>query len=399
MLFDSQNTNLKLLKERAYNLRWAEVNKGIIPLTAADLDFPCDPQISEAIQAYAKDGYFNYGPSLGLPIFKEGLSHFFYQKRNVSISPQQVLPVDSAAFGIYLVCKSFLQPEDEAIIFDPVDFLFRYSIESVGAKAISFPIPPGTTQVNFQDLEAFISPKTKLICLCNPLNPTGKVFTKNELQSLASIAHKHQLIILSDEIWSDIIFDDTSFTSIASLDEEISNQTIIVTGFSKSYGLAGLRIGAVLTKNKNLFDQIVQHSLYQSTIHGVNILSQVAAATALDKSESWLKEFLQHLHKMRVLCVDELNRIDGFSCIAPEGCYVAFANISNTGMSSKEMQSFLLEKAKVAVVPGLKEWFGEGAEGYIRISFATSENILREAFEKINLAIKNYHPLTLSLIQ
>lgn len=399
MLFDSQNTNLKLLKERAYNLRWAEVKNGIIPLTAADLDFPCDPQISEAIQAYAKEGYFNYGPALGLPILKENLSRFFYQKRNVSISPDHVLPVDSAAFGIYLVCKSFLQPGDEAVILDPVDFLFRYSVEAIGAKAIPFSIPPGKTDVDFQALEALISPKTKMICLCNPLNPTGKVFTKNELISLATFAHQHQLIILSDEIWSDIIFDDASFTSIASIDEEISNQTIIVTGFSKSYGLAGLRIGAVLTKNSAFFDQIVLHSLHQSTIHGINSLSQVAAATALEKSENWLKEFLQHLHKMRLLCVDALNNIDGFSCIAPEGCYVAFADISKTGMSSKEMHSFLLEKAKVAVVPGLKEWFGEGAEGYIRISFATSELILKEAFEKINTAIKQYQPVSLSLIQ
>lgn len=396
MHFDSHNINLELLKKRAYNLRWAEVDNGVIPLTAADLDFPCDPQISEAIQSFAQSGYFNYGPSLGLPLFKESVADFFYRKRLVKIQPENILPTDSAAFAIYLVCKTILQAGDEAIIFDPVDFLFRYSIESVGGTAIPFAIPPDYSEIDFSEMENLISAKTKMICLCNPLNPTGKVFTKKELSCIANIAVKHNLVILSDEIWSDIIFDDATFTSIAALDETIKNNTIIITGFSKSYGLAGLRIGALLTSNTALFNKIVTQSLYPSTIHGVNVLSQVAAATALNKSENWLQDFIIHLHKTRKICVDELNKIDGFTCIAPEGCYVAFANIKNTGMSSQSMHEFLLKKAKVAVVPGLKEWFGNGAAGYIRISFATSESILNEAFERMKLALQQREQVFIS---
>ncbi len=386
LLFENQHINISTLKERSYNLRWAEVEKGIIPLTAADLDFPCATPIIEAIKSYSNKGYFNYGPTEGMPILKESISSYFKRKRNVTIDPKNILPVDSAAFGIYLTCQSFLQPGDEAIIFDPVDFLFRYSIEKVGATAVSFSIP-NISEIDFSMLETLITKKTKMICLCNPLNPTGKVFTKNELTQLAKIANKFDLIILSDEIWSDIIFEPYVFTSIASINEEINNRTIIVTGFSKSYGLAGLRIGAVLTKNNQLYTQLLLNADHQSTIHGINVISQVAASTALNECNDWLNQFLTHLQKMRDLCVEKINNINGFSCQAPQGCYVVFIDIKKTGLSSKEMHAYLLQEAKVSVVPGLQQWFGKGAEGFIRISFATSEAILTTALDNIHHSI------------
>jgi aspartate/methionine/tyrosine aminotransferase len=387
-MFKNNTINLELLKKRAHNLRWATVADGVIPLTAADPDFPSAPEISEAICSFAKDRYYCYGPAEGLTDFKESVANYFQVKRNVPVSPAFTFPVDSAAFGIFVTCQTFLSSGDEAIIFDPVDFLFRYSVEAVGATAIPFAIPPNAVKVNFEHLEKLITPKTKMICLCNPLNPTGKVFTKEELTQLGTIACKLNLIILSDEIWSDIIFYPAIFTSIASLDEEIRNRTITVTGFSKSYGLAGLRIGAVIAHNQEHFLKLMEVSLHYSTVHGANVLSQIAATTALNKCEYWLNDFLKHLTAMKELVVNELNSIPNFRCIAPQGCYVAFTNISDTNKSSQEMQEFLLNRAKVAVVPGLKQWFGDGAEGYIRMSFATSEEILLEALQRIKFALK-----------
>lgn len=382
-MFSNETVNLTLLKQRAYNLRWATVNEGVIPLTAADPDFPCAPEIAEAICSYSKDPYFSYSHPEGLPEFKESIANYFNRKRNVPVAPDYTFPVDSAAFGIYLTCKAFLKKGDEAIIFDPVDFLFRYSIETVGATAISFSTPPASINIDFQHLEKLITKNTKMICLCNPLNPTGKVFTKQELLQLGTIAYKYNLIILSDEIWSDIVFEPNVFTSIASLSEDIRDKTITVTGFSKSYGLAGLRIGAVIAHNKSHFVKLMDASLHNSTVHGANILSQIAATTALTKCEYWLDDFLLHLTKMRDMTVRELNSIPNFECFSPEGCYVAFTNIKATQKTSQEIQNILLNEAKVLVVPGLKQWFGDGAEGYIRISFATSEEILVDALSRI----------------
>jgi aspartate/methionine/tyrosine aminotransferase len=395
LIFDPHHINKEALRERAHNMRWAELGKDIIPLTSADLDFPCAPQIIEAIKSYSNVGYFNYGPAEGLPILKESLSDYMRHYRDVKIEAKNILPVNSAAFGIYNVCKALLNPGDEAIIFDPVDFLFRYAIENVGGVAIPFSIPDGSNDIDFSTLEKLITNRTKLICLCNPLNPTGKVFTKKELFSLASVANKHGLIILSDEIWSDVVYSPNVFTSIASLDDEINNETVIVTGFSKSYGLAGLRVGAVMTSNNILYQKILGASLHNSTINGVSTVSQIAAATAINDCQGWLSQFLQHLSNMRTLCTEAINNIDGFSCIAPEGCYVSFVDIKQTGMSSEELYFYLLQEAKVAVVPGLKKWFGEGAEGYIRISFATSEDILMQAFSNINSAMNKISKIQL----
>ncbi|MCH2229242.1 MAG: pyridoxal phosphate-dependent aminotransferase [Crocinitomicaceae bacterium] len=382
-LFDSNKVNFELLKKRAFNLRWAELPDDVIPLTAADPDFKSAPEISEAIIDYCQGQYFSYGPSEGLIGLKKSVASFFVSKRNVPAAYDFVLPVDSTAYGIYLTCKTILNTGDEAIIFDPVDFLFKHSIEKVGAKAIPFSIPPNTTKVDFHKIEHLITDKTKLICLCNPLNPTGKVFTKSELITLGSIAVKYNLTILSDEIWSDIVYHPAKFVSIASLSEEIRNKTITVTGFSKSFGMAGLRIGVIIAHNEQHYKSILDHSMHKSTIHGVNILSQVGAIAALEKCDYWLEEFVNHTKKMRDLLVREINSIPNLSCIAPDGCYVAFVNIEKTNKTSQEVYEILLNEAKVAVVPGLENWFGKGAEGYIRICFSTSEAILKESISRI----------------
>jgi len=386
-MFQNEAVNLEILKQRAYNLRWATVPAGVIPLTAADPDFPCAPEIAEAIIKYSSARYFSYGPPAGLPQFKESIANFFVTKRNVPANPAWLFPVDSAAYGIFLIVKTFIAPGEEAIIFDPVDFLFRYSVENIGGVAVPFAIPPGTDNLDFDSFEALITPKTRMICLCNPLNPTGKVFTKAELNKIGEIAVKHNLIILSDEIWSDIIFAPHQYTSIASLSESIRNQTILVTGYSKSYGLAGLRIGTVAAFNEAHYKALIENSLHTSTVHGANTLAQIAALTAVNECDYWLADFVKHLEKMRTICVEALNSIPNISCIAPEGCYVAFADIRATGKTSLEMKGFLFEKAKVSVVPGLKEWFGDGATGYIRLSFATSEGILTDAMNRIKTSL------------
>jgi aminotransferase len=387
-MFDPALIDLPILRRRAYNLRWATVPADVIPLTAADPDMPCAPEIAEAIARFARERYFSYGPPEGMPEFRESMAAYFQTRRQIPASPGWIFPVDSAAFGIYITCKAFLSSGDEAIIFDPVDFLFRYGVEAAEARAVPFAIPPGEDPVDFGRLERLISKRTRMICLCNPLNPTGKVFTKQELQRFAELAIEYDLVILSDEIWSDIVYSPNAFTSMASLGKDVRDRTITITGFSKSYGLAGLRIGAVMASNREHYNLLFSTSLHKSTVHGANLLSQVAATAALNECGEWLHDFLQHLQRMRDLCVNSLNRIGSVRCLAPAGCYVAFPDISGTGLSSGEMQELLFNEARVAVVPGLPEWFGDGANGHIRLSFATSAEILTQAMERITNTIQ-----------
>ena len=382
-LFDHANVRMELLRQRAFNLRWASVEEGVIPLTAADPDFPCAPEIAEAIARYASDRYLSYAPAEGLLFFREAMAEYYTVRRDVKLQAGGVMACDSAAFGIMAVCKAFLNAGDEAIVFNPVDFLFKHCVESCNATAVlwDMPLMPDDSP-DFDQLTELISERTRLICLCNPLNPTGKVFTRDELKQLAAIADQHNLIILSDEIWSDIVFEPSRYVSIASL-PEAEERTLVVTGFSKSYGLAGLRAGAVFSVNEKLVEKVLDASDQRSTVHGCNVLAQVAATAALKEAQPWLAAFIAHLHEMRSLTVDGLNALPGIQCAAPQGCYVAFANIEATGMSAEEICHKWLKEASVSVVPGLPRWFGSRAEGHIRISFATSKSILDEAFDRI----------------
>lgn len=382
-VFDHSQVRMDLLRQRAFNLRWAAVEEGVIPLTAADPDFPCAPEISDAIARYVADRYLSYAPAEGMQFFREAMAGYYTTRKGVEVDANGVMACDSAAFGIMAVCKAFLKHGDEAIVFNPVDFLFKHCVESVGAKAVLWDMPLSPTESpNFSQLEELISSKTKLICLCNPLNPTGKVFSREELERIAIIADQFNLMVLSDEIWSDIVFEPATYISMASI-PSAANRTIVVTGFSKSYGLAGLRAGAVLSSNVSLVEMALDASDQRSTVHGSNVLAQVAATAALNDAQQWLAEFKLHLHAMRTLTVDALNSIPGVRCQLPQGCYVAFADVTGTGHTAEEVQAKWLNEARVSVVPGLPRWFGNRAEGHIRISFATSQEILTLAFDRI----------------
>ena len=382
--FEHSDIELQILRERAFNLRWASVPNDVIPLTAADPDFPSAEPIAEAIQRYAAQRYHSYAPAEGLVAFREAVADYYWRRKKHRCTPAHVLAVNSAAHGIDIICKAFLNPGDEAIVFNPVDFLFKYNIESNQAKAVSMPVSDTPElPLDMALLDSLVTSKTKMLCLCNPLNPTGKVFTREELIELGSWAKRHKLIVLSDEIWSDIIFAPSTYVSIASNPEEHLPETYIVTGFSKSYGLASLRVGAIIAPHESGFARVLEASNHGSTVHGCSALSQVAATAAMNECDAWLDAFVEHLMRMRDYCTTRISEIPGWHVHAPQGCYVIFPDIQGSRMSATEMHSLLLTEAKVAVVPGLSKWFGSGAENHIRISFATSRVILQEAFDRI----------------
>jgi aspartate/methionine/tyrosine aminotransferase len=386
--FTDAEVNRQALRSRAYNLRWATLPEDVIPLTAADPDFPCAPEITAAIQAYAGERVFSYGPPEGLPAFREVIAHTLRQRRNIATEASRILPVDSAAQGLFVVARYCLQPGDEAIIFDPVDFLFRSAVEAAGATAVYFPIDVASGRYNLEQLRSLITPSTKLLCICNPHNPSGKVFSREELAALGEIAIAHDLWILSDEIWSDIVFAPAVYTSMAAVNEEIAARTFTVYGFSKSFGLAGLRVGFIVSPSSMAHEGIVETSLVSTTAYGVSTLSQVAAQAAFEKAWYWVDAFLEHLTRMRDLTVAKLNSLPGIRCHTPEGCYLVFPDIKATGMSSTTLSDYLLQQARVAVVPGAEKWFGPGAAGHIRICFSTSERILTEALDRIAYALQ-----------
>jgi len=388
-MFHDADINMKALRQRAFNLRWATLPEDVIPLTAADPDFQCAPEIVEAINAYAAERTFAYGPAEGLLPLREAVTTTVAERKNIITTPDRVLPVDSAAQGMFVIARYCLQPGDEAIVFDPVDFLFKASVEAAGAKAVLFPIDVVSGHLDMERLQSLITPRTKMLCLCNPHNPIGKVYTREELQQLGEFAIAHDLWIMNDEIWSDIIFPPHQFTSIASLSPEIAERTLTVYGFSKSFGLAGLRVGYIISPSDMVHEGIMETSMVRSTAYGVSTLSQVAAQAAFEQCWYWVEGFLKHLTANKNYAVDRLNKMPGITCHNPGGCYLVFPNIRGTGKSSVALTELLLQQGRVAVVPGAEKWFGPGAEGHVRICIATSHHFLKEGLDRLEHTLHN----------
>ncbi len=382
-LFSNSNVNMEALKAKAFNYRWAEVPEGVIPLTAADPDFPVAKEIVSAITDYIADGYFSYTPHTGLPAFKQSIATYLNTWKDEHVDPNLVLPIDSAARGMYIIAKSVLSPGDEAIIFDPVDYLFRESTLAAGAVPVLFPANVIEDHIDLSTLEDHITPNTKMIGLCNPHNPLGMVYSREDLDLILTLAQKHDLWIMNDEIWSDIVYAEKPFTSILSLGKERNRKTLSVFGFSKSFGIAGLRAGCLYAHDENVFEILCDHAEVRTTAGGISSLSQIAGIACLEKSRYWVEGFLAHLTENRDYAVERLNAMPHIHCRTPQATYLLFPNILATGFSSEELAMRLKDEAGLAVVPGTPQFFGPGAEGYIRICIATSFEILKEGLDRL----------------
>jgi aspartate/methionine/tyrosine aminotransferase len=388
--FADDAVDVEILRQRAFNLRWATLPPDVIPLTAADPDFPVAAEIREAIKEWIDGGYFSYGPAEGLPEFRAAAATMLRSRKGIAgASAEQILATNSAAAALEIAARFMLEPGQQAIISDPVDFLFKRSVEVAGGEAVRWPCDPATGAVDFDHLAELITPRTKMIGLCNPLNPIGKVWSAPELTKLAELAEAHDLWILSDEIWSDIVFGGARHVAIASLGPSAAARTVTVTGLSKSFGLAGLRIGLLHAGSESVADGLLEVSGARSTANGAATLSQIAAIAAWERGWDWLGAFLHHLEAQRDFAVERLGAIPGVTLRPPDGCYVLFPAVHRPGHSSESLAEYLLEEHRVAIVPGAPQWFGPGAEGHIRICFSTSRALLEQGLERVAAGLES----------
>ena len=388
-LFSNDKVNLDLLRKRAYNYRWAVHDRQVIPLTAADPDFPVAAPIVEAIQQFAADGYFSYGAPKGDPAFCEAFAHWYYRKKHANIDPGMVLPVNSAANGLYIVAAALLNSSGgHVIIPDPVDFLFRKSVEKAGGMVKTCPLNKTTGNFDHDKLQELMDENTRAIFLCNPNNPLGTIPSREELTRLILLAEKNNTWLVADEIWSDICYE-SQCISLLDTDLPDYQKLLVVSGLSKNFALAGLRIGYIISKNQDTANLIYQYSGHAATYQGISILSQVAGTSALTNCDEWLEAFLIHLKSMRQLTNNFVTTIPFFEPVQTAATYLSFPRLVNTQLSSERVVEAILKMAKVALVPGGTHWFENASEGHVRICFATSEKILTEAFERMAAASDN----------
>lgn len=344
----------------------------VIGFGAGEPDFDTPTHIKEAAKRALDGGFTKYTPASGTKELKEAVCKKFKIDNGLDYSPSQIIISCGAKHTLYNAIQIICDEGDEVILPSPYWVSYPEQIKLSGAKVVvaktkeeeGFKLKP-------EVLNNCITDKTKLLILNSPGNPTGAVYSKEELEKIAEIAIDKNIYILSDEIYEKLIYDGVRHVSIASLNPKGKDLTIVVNGVSKAYSMTGWRIGYAAGP-KDIIDgmsKLQSHSTSNPTS-----ISQKAALAALEKTQEPVKKMLDEFLHRRDFIVKRLNQIKGISCIKPEGAFYVFPNISQASIPSMTFAERLLVEANVAVVPGSPF----GAEGYIRLSYATSmENIIK----------------------
>lgn len=349
----------------------------IVHLEIGEPDFDTPPHIVNSAIEALKDGYTHYGPSAGLPEVRQAIIDEINRTRGLELGPHHVVVTPGAKPILFFSVMATIDEGDEVIYPDPGFPIYESVIEFVGAKAVPIPLRESNDfQMDIDELRSLITPRTQMIILNSPGNPTGGVLSHDQLRAIADLALERDLWVLSDEIYSRIVYDD-KHDSITQFDGMV-NRTIILDGLSKAYAMTGWRLGYGVMPNDLAF---LVSRLMTNSNSCTSSFSQRAIIAALTGPQYATEKMLEEFRRRRDILVAELNTIPGFSCRMPRGAFYAFPNVSATGRSSRELAEKLLEDAGVAVLSGTA--FGSHGEGYLRLSYANSLENIQEALRRI----------------
>ncbi|MFC7395296.1 aminotransferase [Scopulibacillus cellulosilyticus] len=355
----------------------------VISLGVGEPDFVTPWHVIEASFHSLEKGYTAYTANAGLPALREEISGYLENNFGVSYNPEEeVIVTVGASQAIDIALRAIVNPGDEVIVVEPCFVSYAPSVELAGGVPVSVHTK---SEDNFklqpEQLERAITPKTKAVIFCNPNNPTGTALTKQELASIAEIIEKHDLILLSDEIYAELTFDQKpiSLTSIS----EMKERTILISGFSKAFAMTGWRLGYVAGPKEIIKGML---KIHQYTIMCAPTMAQYGALEALQNGRENVSHMVQSYRQRRHFIVDSLNEI-GLDCYLPGGAFYAFPSIKSTGLTSEEFAEKLLLAEGVAVVPG--NVFGDSGEGHVRCSYATSIEQLQEAVTRMGRFMKS----------
>lgn len=353
-----------------------------ISLGVGEPDFDTPWRISDSGIYSIKDGYTHYTPNRGLPALRKLIAEKTEQTIGVDYSPDtEMIMTMGVSQGLDLALRSIINPGDEIIIFEPCYVSYRANIEMLHGVAVSVEtLFDEGFAVNVERIKQALTPKTKAILLNYPSNPTGISIDKSKLAEIAQLAIEHDLLVISDEIYSSIIYGD-GHVSIASL-PEMKERTIYLNGFSKAYAMTGWRLGYVCGPSFLISTML---KIHQYTALCAPTMAQYAAVEAIANGERDMQRMLAEYLRRRNFIVSRFNEA-GLPCLQPDGAFYVFPSIKPTGLSSKDFALKLLDAKLVAVVPG--NAFGGAGEGYIRCSYATSMENIKEALVRIEAFVK-----------
>jgi len=351
--------------------------EGVISLGVGEPDFTTPWHICEAAISSLEKGYTMYTSNLGMPELRQELSRYLKGTYNLEYDPDSELLITvGVSEALDLVMRAILDPGDEVIMPDPCYVSYNPCVVLAGGTPVMIPAnEENNFEISAADIEAGITSKTKAILIGYPANPTGAMMTRDKLAQIAEVAHRHQVLVISDEIYAKLVYG-VKHTCFATL-PEIKDSTILLGGFSKTYAMTGWRIGYAAAPKEIIASMT---KIHQYTMMCVPTMAQVAAIEALKSGEDSATEMVEEYNRRRLIIVKGLNDI-GLPCFEPKGAFYAFPSIKITGMTSEEFAERLLIEEKVAVVPGSA--FGQYGEGYIRCCYATSLAEIEEALSRM----------------
>lgn len=358
----------------------------VIGFGTGEPDFPTPQNIVEAAERAMAENKTKYTPASGIPQLKEAVCYRMKEDCGLDYRPENCFVASGAKHNVYLALQALLNPGDEVIL--PAPFWVSY-IEMIrlagGTPVVIYADASAHFKMTAEQLEAAITPKTKCLILNNPSNPTGMMYTKAELEALAKVCVRHDLYVISDEIYNALVYDDNKFVSFASLGEDVKERTILVNGVSKSYAMTGWRVGYALA-NREITGVM---SRYASHSTGApSTISQWASVEALTGQQQTREEMRQAFEKRRNYLVERMNGIAGVSCIKPQGAFYVMMDLRQIlgttlyGVKISDCDVFaklFLDQAKVAVVPGS----GFYAPEYVRWSYATSMENIEKGLDRL----------------
>jgi len=356
--------------------------RDIVHLEIGEPDFDTPPNIIKAAITALKSGYTHYGPSAGMPAVRKVFAEHITKDRGVEVKPENIVITPGAKPILFFSILALVDEGDEVIYPNPGFPIYESMINFVGGVPVPIPL---REEKNFSfdvdELRSLVNEKTKLIIVNSPQNPTGGILTKKDMKAVAELADKYDAWILSDEVYSKIIYEG-KHVSIYDF-PEVKDRTILLEGHSKTYAMTGWRLGYGIMPAP-LAEHIAR--LQTNSNSCTASFTQMAGVEALTGPQTRSRKMVKEFKARRDLIVDGLNTIPGFTCLKPKGSFYVFPNITGTGMKSKELEVYLLDKAGVAGLSGTS--FGKYGEGYLRFSYANSQENIKKALEKIRSVLK-----------
>lgn len=349
----------------------------VVGFGAGEPDFDTPQHIKDACIAAINAGFTKYTPSSGIPELRQAIADKFKRENELTYKPSQIIVSNGGKHSCYNVMLATCEEGDEVIIPAPYWLSYPEMVKLAGATPVILTTTDKTEfKVTPEQLRAALTPRTRLFILNTPSNPTGTVYTREEIKALGDICVEKGVLIMSDEIYEHLLYDGATHTSVASFSPKHYDHTIIVHGFAKAWSMTGWRLGFLAAPEPiaKAIDALQSHSTSNPTS-----FAQKGAVAALTGPQDHLPRWLAEYNQRRTYACQKLNRIPGISCVNAKGAFYLFPNISKLGLTSSDFCARLLEQEKVAAVPGI----AFGADDYLRISYATSLANIEKGLDRL----------------